>query len=44
MNGLIIIIGKIGLVLLINRKTVGRDVNKRISRPFVLKIALMVFL
>ena len=42
MNGLKIIIGQLGLVLLTNRETGGKDVNKQISRPFINKIKLIV--
>ena len=43
MNGLIIMIGILGLAKLNNRREGRKNVNKRISRLFVNKISNMVF-
>ena len=42
MNGLVIVIGQLGLAQLTNRKRGRKDVNKRISRAFVNRISMIV--
>ena len=44
MNGLTITIGQLGFVQFTNRKSEKKDVNKRISRQFINKISIIVYM